>query len=281
MTMRIRGALLSVAIVCWLPASGECQWILDGFTRGAGNTDVALSYSRERADQFFLGTANIDSPAPLGTLTSVSYSLFVAYGLNDSMDLVASVPYMSAKGSGVGGPPNQSGLQDASLYWKWRPWNRSLGSSSLSLLTGLGVQAPLSNYVADSPIAIGHHSTNVEALLLLHWVHRAGFFIDGGTGYTGRSGAVPDSVPYIAKAGYFNGRVYLDVFVDRQDAQGGIDIGQGSFAATAVDYTRVGGTLFVPVSPLFGLFAGGSNIVDGRNVKNSITYRSGVVLRFH
>ena len=262
-----------------VPGQLSAQGLINGFLQGKENTTLALSYTSESGNDFFVGSTRVTS-RPFGKLETESASLYLAHGLSNQLDLVVSVPWIKASSDGLGAPPSDEGFQDLSVYLKWQPWETDLGAGKLSWVGAIGAQIPLSDYVVESPISIGQDSTNVDAKLLLHYVSGNRFFADLTGGYTEKESGVPNAIYGSLKVGYFSDRWYFDAWIESQDSPTGNDIGAGPFRSTEVDFERIGGTAYFRVSPKAGLAFGASEILDGKNVKDQRTFSTSLVFNF-
>ena len=259
------------------------QPIVDGFTKGQGNGSIVLSYSWEQYDEFYFADTKMDAPPPWGgEITTQSVSLFGIVGLSDDIDLILNVPYINAQGDGVD-TVDQSvgGLQDASLFVKWRPIALETGGGKLSFLAALGLATPLSDYEADQVLSIGNQATRADLRLLTHFQSNAGVFAELQAGYSLRSNDVPNATLLSAKLGYAAEKFYIDVWSDTQISdRDAPDIGAAPFSQTRVNYTQIGASVFVPIAPPWGVSVGFGQYVSGRNVGLSTRISGGVVYSF-
>ena len=283
-----RLTLLTSFVLLAALASVRAQGIVDGFMRGAGKTTVALSYSHESYTTYFVGNRPSTNTA-FGTITTRSVNLFAAAGLTDYLDVVVALPYVSATPS-AGNLASQTGLQDVSLYFKLRPYRAEGKYGKLTTILAGGISTPLSDYIADFPIAIGHQSTNLDGRALVQYMSNYGVFAMVQGGYTRRSNVtldrgfdvlVPNTADLVIKAGFAAKHFYADGWINRQVAtQNGTDIGPGvSFPSNAISFTRVGYTLYAPVPklPELGISFGMGFTLNGENVGKATRYSGGLV----
>ena len=269
----------------------RAQGIIDGYMRGAGNTTVALSYSHESYSTYFVGNRPSTNTA-FGTITTRSLNLYAAAGLTDYLDVIVALPYISATPS-MGTLASQQGLQDVSLYLKARPYQVDIGKlGKLSTILAAGVSTPVSDYIADFPVAVGHQSTQLDGRAVVHYQTPFGGFATVQGGYIRRSSvnidrfdalvAVPDVWDWSAKVGFGSRHVYLDAWLNRQIARSGTDIGPGvPFPGNAVSYTRVGYTLYAPIPkvPQVGVSFGMGFTLNGTNIGKATRYSVGLVYK--
>jgi len=270
---------------------GRAQGIIDGYMRGAGNTTVALSYSHESYSTYFVGSRPSTNTA-FGTITTRSLNLYAATGLTDYLDVIVALPYISATPS-MGILASQKGPQDVSLYLKARPYQVDMGKlGKVSTILAAGASTPVSDYIADFPVAIGHQSTQLDGRAVVHYQTSFGGFATVQGGYIRRSSvridrfdalvAVPDVWDWSAKVGFGSRQVYLDAWLNRQIARSGTDIGAGvPFPGNAVSYTRVGYTLYasIPKVPQIGVSFGMGFTLNGTNIGKATRYSVGLVYK--
>ena len=267
------------------------QPVTDGFTKGKGNGSLVVSYSWERYDEFYFGDTKMPAPSDYGgQITTQSFSLYGVVGLTDNLDIILNIPYISADGDGQA-PPEQavSGLQDASLFLKWRPLFIETDAGNLSFLGALGFATPLSDYSANAVLSIGNQSSRADLRLMTHFMSTSGVFGELQAGYSLRSDDVPNATLLSAKVGYAAEKFYVALWSESQISDSDApDIGQAPFfsetaspfSQTRVNYTQIGTTVFVPIVSSLGLSAGVGQYVGGRNVGLSTRFSGGVVYSF-
>jgi len=288
-----RCVVAAILVGLLLPGISSAQGLVDGFMRGAGRTNVAVSYSYESYDTYLVNKSETQNTA-LGTISTQSVSLFVAGGITDYLDVVLGLPYISAKAS-EGTLSPQSGFQDFSAYLKARPLQLELPEAKLSGIVAGGIAVPVTDYVGDFPVAIGHHSTNLDGRLVVQYTMDMGLFAAVQGGYIHRSNvtldhgsltedrgaevAVPDAVDFIGKVGFFNEDFYVAGWINRQNAQSGTNIGPGvAFPSNAQSFTKIGLDAYYPLPFMksLGVSLGFGTVVDGRNVGKATRFSGGI-----
>lgn len=276
-----------------LPDISSAQGLVDGFMRGAGKTNASLSYSYESYDTYLVNKNETQNTA-LGTISTQSVSLFVSAGITDYLDVILALPYISAKAS-QGTLSPQSGFQDFSAYLKVRPLQLAVPEGTLSGIVAGGIGVPTTDYVGDFPVAIGHHSTNLDGRLVFQYTMDMGLFASVQGGYIHRSNvtldhgsltedrgaevAVPDAVDFVGKVGFFNEDFYVDAWINRQNAQSGTNIGPGvAFPSNAQSFTKIGLDAYYPLPFMksLGVSVGFGTVVDGRNVGKATRISGGI-----
>ncbi len=186
----------------------------------------------------------------------------------------------------------QAGLQDMALGIKIRPLYQDWGSvGAVSLMGSFVFTTPLTDYIADAPVAIGHQATQYEGRLLAQYKHPSGLFALVSGGYIQRRNviidrgyavSVPDVWDYVFRTGFAYTALYADAWLQVQQARSGTDIGPGvPFPSNAVSFTRLGFTLYknLPFAPHFGATLGSAFTLGGENIGKSTRFQAGMVYR--
>ena len=268
---------------------------ISGFMQGKGKGNVSLSLSSEKYDKVYLVPQETNGVPIFNEVKLNSTNLYATYGLSDQLDVVVSLPYISAEGNASQEQLNnlnysntRSGVQDVSFYLKYNPYFHNFGKSSLRLIGALGLKTPLGDYKVDeglqSIIAIGNRSTTVSALGLAMFKMDSGIFASGQIGGNIASNDVPNSYTSELKLGYAASKFYGDAYVANQTSTSGVDIlaegFQGFFPATKVNYTKIGLNLYTPLYKDFGLAGGASTLVAGRNIGKATGFYGALVYKF-
>ncbi len=292
-------SLLVLSLWCLAPET-HAQGLIDGFMRGQRKGSFAVIGSQNTYDTYYVNKTETQNPN-IGTVTTQTLTLVGTYGLGYDLDLIVAAPYVRTEAS-AGYSPKQEGFQDASATLRWEAFDYKLGTSRLSWQFAVGYSVPIQNYVNDALVAIGRGSKNLDGRTLLHFKARS-FFLTGQYGYIRRgqvsldhivntydpgqlnpnSGSkvnVPDVTELIVRGGYVNKWLNLDVWGQRQTPHStGTNIGPGiPFPTNAVGFTRVGATAYLRLLKQFGLTAGYSTTLDGRNVGKSTQINGGVII---
>ncbi len=254
--------------------SSFSQGLLDGYMKGKGNTDVALSASFESGSDFFIaeGTTTLSR-----SISSVN--LFAAYGVTDWLDVVASLPYISNDGK-------ESGLQDASLFLRLKVAEISVNDVKARFMLGAGYQLPLTDYETESAFAIGQQGESKEIRGIVQ-LEKGHYFMMLKVGYSFRNNPVTDALPLVAKVGIAKEKYYADLFVDYLEADGGTNYIPGTplsrqppFQELGVSYLRIGGNYYRPLAPAIGGVVGAAYTLDGRNIGKTFRVSAGIVAKF-
>jgi hypothetical protein len=273
-----RRGLGLAAFVTILSVSPVGALDLNGFFPAAGRGDVALSYTSESYDEFWVGTTKVSDPG-VGEVKTKSFALWLRYGLADRWALIANVPQVDASSDGLAGF-GESGLQDLTGLVAFKAVERGAATRHRLVLAG-GARTPISDYEANIPVDIGDGSTDV-LLRAVYQLEHGGFYLSQQVGYDLRGDDVPDGFPLYTEAGYTWDRVTLNGFYLRYLADGGTDIGDPGFTfpSNQDETERIGAKVFGRVSDAFGLFAAGFSTLDGRNSGDATGLSVGVTYSF-
>ena len=242
---------------------------VDGFFKGKGNIVAGLGAGVDLSDTYFAGTDEIAL-----TRNGVTASLFGIAGLHDNLDISASIPLVLINGNG--------GLQDGSVYLKYRALDFQMTSSKLEVSLAAGISTPLADYETETSSAIGQQATVIDFRPILHFQSNSGWFATGQFGYQIKSDPTPSSTSMAFKFGRAQSEHYYDVWYTNQFADGGLDYlsdnALNSFKELGTDFHKVGVTYYRPVSEKLGVYLGGNSVLSGRNISKGFGVSLGAVL---
>ena len=243
------------------------QGPISGFLPGKKHTDFAINYGFESYDTYKFG-----GEARAADVDTKSWSLYIERGVSDSSSLVFTVPYMMIDAE-------NKGIQDAILAFKFRNSYKQKERMQRSLLTSVGISTPLSAYPIETENPIGIRATVFQGRFLGQYQWWSGVFFHLQSGFDFR--IIPDaqtSIPVVARIGWAGRHLYLEAWSEWQHAfKAGVDqqIGAGSGS----DWWRIGGTIYYPISPSFGVFVGGAQFIRGRNIGLASRLNFGMVYK--
>ncbi len=272
-----RALVLALPMATFIPAASSAA-DLNGFVREKGHGDVALSWTSQDYDHFWAGTARVSDPG-VGKVTTRSTSLWVDYGITDSLTLVANLPYIDTRGSGTGNF-GQGALQDLTLAGKYRFGSK--GTSVKSDFVGaFGVRTIASNYeIQNSVVDIGDGTADWLARFI-YQVRWRRYYVSQQVGYDRRGNPAPDGIPLYTEAGMTFGHVTYTGFYSRLSARGGTDIGSGApFPSNKEESTRAGAKVYGQVNERIGLSGMVFTTLSGRNTGDVTGYSAGINFRF-
>ncbi len=267
---------LAVAIFlfsCLLfPASHlTAQGPISGFQSPADELVFAIAYGRENYDTYLSPTGD-----EARELRGSNASVFAEYGLNSRSALVVNVPYISNN-------EDNKGLQDASVWFKYRNQRTQTQSGGYhNFFTAVGGSFPLGSYPVDDPLAIGQRAGVFSGRLVYQYDAKSGWFIHGQSGIDFQFS--PDSRaawPVVIRSGFGAKHFYVEGWWESVRAFGGGGGGAPNQAVgTGSSWTRLGGTLYVPVVPRFGLFGSGAYVLSGKFIGQATRWNLGAVVKF-
>ena len=292
--MEFKSKLIAAAAVGFSIVA-QAQSPVSGFMTPAGKVSVSLSYSSENYDNVFLVPKKVEGVPIFKKVENTAYNLYVTYGSSDKINLIFSLPYITSKGNAdqvvlndLGLENERKGIQDGSLFIKFKPFSKKMGNATLDLLGTVGITAPLGGYNANegfqSIIAIGNASTKVTTLGIAQLKMDNGLFATAQLGYSIRNNRVPNAFVSELKLGYAGSKIYVDAYAAIQQSGTGNDILQPGFdaffPATRVNYGRLGVNVYVPIASGFGVSGGFNTYISGRNLGQSTGFSAGLVKNF-
>lgn len=261
--------LISVLIV-FSPLNSLAQGPIGGFMPKAGELDVAAAYSYESFDTYFL-----EEGSEARNLITRSYNLFAEYGLNANSALVATLPYIYTQ-------DDNRGLQDASLWLKYRNSYSQAATGTHSVITAVGLSFPLSNYPVDNSAAIGRRATVFQGRLVYQFNHESGWFIHGQSGIDFQ--IAPDALaawPLLVRTGFGGPYFYVEAWYELVRSLETSEQGAAAIGGTGSNWNRLGATLYIPLTPWFGLVGGGAYILSGSFIGQATRWNVGGVWKIN
>lgn len=238
----------------------------------------------------------------IGTLSTQSVMYMTNYGITNRLNIMGSLPYVWTKAS-KGTLHGLNGLQDASIYAKWKIASIPAGAGKLSLLGVACVSTPVSNYVVDFlPLSIGLGTTNLTGRGLIDY-QQGSFFTTIGAAYVYRSNVkidrtayysdqmhitneikMPNMATFNASIGIRKKYLVAEVMANNMTTLGGFDIRKNDmpFPSNKMNATTAG-VHFKYTVPSFShleLVADGSYVLAGRNVGQSTNFGVGAYYIF-
>ncbi len=283
--------LLLFGFSCMLN-SVKAQTDIDGIMMEKNAFCVGPMYGYSSWKNYWEGTLKREN-LNLGTVSTQMFGLMGNFGVTRKLNLLFSAPYVKTKAS-AGTLHGMKGVQDLSLFAKWRPIQKKMGGGKLSLFGIAGVSFPLNNYVADFlPLSIGLHSKTASARLMADYqkdnlfatasatyVLRDNIEIDRTSYYTTQSYLtneveMPDGTNFNFRAGFRNHRLIAEAVVNNWTTLGGFDITRNNmpFPSNKMNATTVGVNVkyVIPSLPELSIVAGGNTTVAGRNMGQAKT----------
>ncbi len=234
----------------------------------------------------------------LGKVSIAMYSIMGNYGITNKLNVLFGLPYIKTKAS-AGQLKGQKGLQDFSLWVKWKAYSKKLGSGRLSLFAIGGYSLPASTYTADLlPVSIGLESKNISLRAMADfqtgkwfatfsgtYIRRSNIELDRFAYYTtemhySNEVQMPDALSFNIRAGYRNKNMVLELFGDNWTTLGGFDISRNNmpFASNKMNATRVGFNFKYPMpfKPTLSVTGNAFTTVAGRNMGQATGFNAGI-----
>lgn len=292
-----------VATIAWLVVSNSvsAQTDIDAIMMEKNAFCVGPMYSYSSWKNYWEGTLKRDNQN-LGKVSSQMYSVMGNYGITRKLNALFSVPYVKTKAS-AGTLRGMDGIQDLSLFLKWRPIQKKLGDGKLSLFGIAGVSFPLANYLVDFlPMSIGLRSKTASARVMADY-QRGNLFATGSATYVLRDNIeidrdayyttemhytneveMPDGANFNFRAGFRNHRLIAEAVINNWTTLGGFDITRNNmpFPSNKMNATTAGANVkyVLPSLPQLSIVAGGMYTIAGRNVGQSTTVYGSVFYVF-
>lgn len=277
--------------------STSAQTDIDGIMMVRKNLCIGPVYGYSSWKNYWEGTLKREN-LNLGTVSSQMYSVMGAYGVTDKVNILFGAPYVTTKAS-AGTLHGMKGFQDASLWVKYMPFEKKVGSGDLSMYGLAGVSAPMSNYVADYlPLSLGLRSKTLSlramadyqagklfATLSGTYVFRDNIKIDRDAYYTTEMHytnkvEMPDVLSFNFRAGYRYNDIIAEAFLDNMTTLGGFDITRNNmpFPSNKMNATRVGANVKYHLKNLkkVQLVVNGNHVIAGRNIGQSTSINTGL-----
>ena len=234
----------------------------------------------------------------LGTLSTQMYSVMGNYGITNKLNVLFGLPYVKTKAS-AGQLNGQEGVQDLSLWVKWKAFSKKIASGRLSLIAIGGYSFPISDYTADFlPMSIGLESKNLSLRGMADYQRGSWFGTVSGT-YVVRSNItldrnsyyttemhytnevdMPDVASFNLRAGYRDKGLIAEAVFDYWNTLGGFDITRNNmpFASNEMDMSRIGFNFKydMPFHPQLSITGNVMTTISGRNVGQATGYNAGI-----
>jgi len=283
-------------------ASAQAQTDIDAIMMNKNQFCSGPMYEHSSWDHYWEGKLKRNNQN-LGTITTQSVMYMVNYGITGKLNIMASAPYVWTKSS-AGTLHGSRGLQDISLFVKWKPVSYSFGKNKISVFVIGGFSTPLTNYQVDYlPLTLGLGSTNLISRGMAEFQHRR-FTVSGSATYVWRSNVkidrtsyydtqmhltnevkMPDAAQYQLRTGYRGRYLLAEALITNWTTLGGFDITRNNmpFPSNRMNMTTVGAAFKYTLKQYthLSLLAGANYTVAGRNVGQATAFNAGVFYAFY
>ncbi len=277
--------------------SAKAQTDIDGIMMEKNAFCVGPMYGHSSWKNYWEGTLKRDNQN-LGTVSASMFNLMGNYGITNKLNVLFGLPYIKTKAS-AGQLKGMKGVQDLSLWIKWKAYSKKIGSGRLSLFAIGGLSLPASDYTADFlPMSIGLESKNLSlrgmadyqmdkwfATASATYIRRSNIEIDRTAYYTTEMHytnevKMPDAASFNVRVGYRNNGMIAEAIADNWTTLGGFDITRNNipFVSNRMNATRIGFNFKYPMKFYRQLAVVGNimTTVAGRNVGQSTGFNAGV-----
>lgn len=294
----MRLILFVSALLIAHPFASKSQTDMDAIMMNKKNLCIGPMYGYSSWKNYWEGTFKRDNQN-IGTLSSQMVSVMGTYGIKNNLNVVVNIPYVWTNAS-RGTLHGMSGMQDLSLWLKWRPVSTGVGKGTFSLFGLGGTSFPTSNYTADFlPMSIGLQSTTFSGRIIADYLLNKFFVTASGT-YTYRNNIkisrnsyyttemhytneveMPDVASFNLRTGYRTGHLMIEAFALNMTTLGGFDIRKNDmpFPSNKMNATSVGAGFRYEIHR-WSFMGDGSYVVAGRNVGQATSFSGGVFYLF-
>lgn len=274
----------------------------DAIMMGKNQFCAGVVYNGSSWKEYWEGTLKREN-ANLGTVSTNMIGPMGSLGVSSRLNVIFNLPYIETMAS-AGQLKGFSGMQDLSLWLKWKPVKKKIGKGALSIFAIGGISSPVSDYVSDYlPLSIGLKSRNISmrgmadyqlgfwtATISGTYVRRSNIEIDRSSYYTTEMHYtnevfMPDAAQFNARMGYRGKTWVIEAVADNWTTLGGFDITRNNmpFPSNRMNMTRTGISMkYEPISPKGLTLIGGANTtIAGRNVGKSTSIQAGLFYIFN
>ena len=294
------GLLVSLPIL--LSFSAEAQTEFDAIMMNKYQFCSGFDYMHASWDQYWEGKLK-RSNENLGTVSTQSVMFMPNYGITNNLNVMASATYVWTKAS-AGTLHGMEGLQDLSVFVKWRPWMKSFGKNKISVFAIGAFSIPLTDYVVDFlPLSIGLGTKNAIGRAMVDYQYkrinvtasaayilRSNVEIDRTSYYTTEMHLtnevqMPNAAQYQLRTGYRGKYLLAEALLTNWTTLGGFDITRNNmpFPSNRMNATSVGAQFKYTLKAHTNLaFIGGGNYtVAGRNMGQATSFNVGAFYAFY
>lgn len=274
------------------------QTDIDGLMMDKHLFCAGATYGKSSWKNYWEGTFKREN-LNLGNVTTSNVAIMGNYGITNSLNVIASVPYISTKAS-AGQLQGQHGIQDASLFLKWVGYSKHIANGQLKAFVIGGVSAPLSKYTPDLlPLSIGLHCNTATIRGMIdyekgNWfgtisgsyIFRSNVTLDRNTYYTTQlhytnQVEMPNATNINIRLGYRSSVWIVEAFGNKFTTLGGFDITKNNmpFVSNKMNAISIGFYAKYQTKFVNGLsiVANGMTTIAGRNVGQSNSFNTGVL----
>lgn len=295
-------SLIIAFIVVFSMQQSHSQTDFDAIMMNKNQFCNGFMYGYSSWDNYWEGTLKRNN-LNLGTVSSQSLMYMANYGIKDNLNVMVMAPYVWTKAT-AGTLGGAKGVQDISLFVKWRPVLKKFGDHKISLFVLGGVGTPLTDYVVDyQPLSIGLGSTNATGRVMVDYqwkkwtatasaayIRRSNVTLDRPSYYDTElrltdEVKMPDAAQYQLRMGYRGRYLYAEALLTQWNTLGGFDITRNNmpFPSNKMNATMIGASFkyTLPAHVNLSFLAGTNYTIAGRNMGQSLGFNGGVFYAFY
>jgi hypothetical protein len=272
----------------------------DALMMDRGRLCNAILFTDSRWSDYWEGTLKRDN-ANIGTNINRNVMYMANYGVTDRLNVLVALPYVFTRNT-AGHLGGHRGLQDLSLWLKYKAIDRAVGLGQLGIFGTAGASTPVSQYTADLlPMSIGFRCRQVSARAIIDYHMNAGPYITVQGGHTWRSKAqldrdaflfedrivyaseapVPNMIDYSAHIGFRKGSWNAAAFYSQGLSLTGDDIRRNDMPQVTNKMNASAAGLMLRYHPqTWGVYASAQRVLTGRNMGLATTVQAGVLYAF-
>jgi len=261
-----------------------------------------LMYNYSSWNNYWEGTLKRNNQN-LGTVSTQTVMYNANYGITNHLNVMAGAPDIWTNAS-AGTLHSANGIQDLSLFLKWKPYTWQSGNIKLGIYLIGGVSTPLTNYLVDYlPLSIGLGTTNTISRVMADFQYQR-FTVTASAAYIWRSNVkidktsyydteseltnevkMPNATQYQLRTGYRSRYLLAEALLTNWTTLGGFDITRNNmpFPSNRMNMTTIGASFKYTLPQLTHLsILGGANYTfAGRNVGQSKGFNLGAFYAFY
>ena len=272
------------------------QTEFDGIMMNRNQFCNGLMYAHSSWNNYWEGTLKRNNEN-LGTVSNNAVIYMANYGVTNNLNVMIGAPYISTKAS-AGTLHGMKGIQDFSLFVKYRKALYKKGDQKLYAFATGGLTTPLTDYVIDHlPLSLGLGSKQLIGRVMLDYQYKR-LNVTASAAYVRRSNVkidrnsyydtelhltnevnMPDATQYQLRAGYRGKYFQAEALLTNWTTLGGFDITRNNmpFPSNRMNATQIGTALkyTIPQYTNLALLAGYNYTIAGRNVGQTSSFNVG------
>lgn len=290
------------AVLLLFASIAVAQTDVDGIMMNKKQFCNGFVYTHSSWDNYWEGTFKRDNEN-IGTVTTQSIMYMANYGLTSKLNVMVAAPYVWTNAS-AGTLHGMKGVQDLSMFLKWRPVNVKFGNNKLSLFAVGGFSTPLTDYVVDFlPMSIGLGSTTLTGRGIIDYQWKK-LFVTASAAYHYRNNIeldrdsyydtemhitneveMPNASSYQLHVGYRGKYIGAEAVLMKMNTQGGFDITKNNmpFPSNRMNATiaGIGMKYTLKQHTALSLSLGANYTLAGRNVGQATAFNAGLFYAFY